>query len=161
MGKGEKGWKGWERWEKVENRWKRWEKLGKGGKKVGKSGKGEKRWKRWGKGGKGGTCGLYFAFIHSSARESAKCCQHQMRSNLCQQLIKKERCFIDSKMIRNVLQYQLPKKSPGLLFWKLPKKLLKVFKARGCVCVCVSVHLNLICFNFSDIAVPLRGCCKN
>ena len=72
-------------------------------------GKGEKNGvKRWGKvkkGGKGwGKGGLYFAFIHSSERESAKCCQHQMRSNLCQQLIKKERCFIDSKIIRNVLQ---------------------------------------------------------
>ena len=85
MGKGEKGWKGWE---KVENRWKKVEKVGKDG----KVGKGEK------------NGGLYFAFIHSSARESAKCCQHQMRSNLCQQLIKKEICFIDSNMIRNFLQ---------------------------------------------------------
>ena len=88
MEKSEKEWKGWERWENVEKRWKKVEKVGKDG----KVGKGEK------------NGGLYFAFIHSSARESAKCCQHQMRSNLCQQLIRKKGCFIDSKIIRNVLQ---------------------------------------------------------
>ena len=50
---------------------------------------------------------------------------------------KERKMFYRQQNDKECLAIPIAKKNPGLLFWKLPKKLLKVFKARGCVCGCL------------------------